>query len=116
MLSKKKTLEKLLAKGDSLVSYLCLSKRMRQKIIAASLQTSAAGSAGNSQRPEVNFLLIRAQSILPCPSLGISRQFGLAKQRAKGGNRHSVTRLWWRQLITPPGKLLQPGHGKFDQQ
>lgn len=95
MLSKK-TLEKALAKGDSFVSYLCPSERMRQKIIAASLQTSTAGSAGNSQQPEVNFLLIRAQSILACPSLRISRQFGLARQRARGGNRHPATRLLWR--------------------
>lgn len=62
-------------------------------MIAASLQTSVAGSAGNSQQPEVNFLLIRTQSILACPSLGISRQFGLAEQRAEGGSRHPVTWL-----------------------
>lgn len=91
MMFSKKSSEKLLAKGPSLVCYLCQSERMRQTIIAASLQTSAAGRAGNSERPEVNFLLIRAQSILACPSLGHLQAVWLGCGRAEGGGRLPAT-------------------------
>lgn len=42
----------------------------REKMIAASLQTSAAQSTENMEIREVNFLLTRVQRTLACPSLG----------------------------------------------
>lgn len=112
----KKSSEKLLAKGPSLVCYLCQSERTRQTIIAASLQTSAAGSAGNSEWPEVNFLLIRAQSILACPSLGHLQAVWLGCGRAEGAAGSPRPAAVEKAHRCCSAKLLQPGHGKSGHQ
>lgn len=112
----KKSSEKLLAKGPSLVCYLCQCERTRQTIIAASLQTSAAGSAGNSERPEVNFLLIRAQSILACPSLGHLQAVWLGCGRAEGVAGSLRPAAVEKAHCCCSAKLLQPGHGKSGHQ